>query len=474
MPQLRPKQLEVVTDLRERFIHADPPGTGKTPVGWRWVQAHGADRVLIVAPRNVLRHWEALGHIWAPEYTITVIPTKTPAKKRRFYIDAMDDVTGPEALIIPYSVLREDVDLLLTKGFEAIIADEAHKLKDRTTQVFKAAAKLAWRAPVIDLTTASPILNRADEAWSAMHLIDRKRWPSFWRWAREHFYCTMSNFGGRSVRAVEQVGDPRPGALEAIRDEFGPLLVMRSEAELEMDLPDVVSIPLMVDLSPAERRIYDQMSKHFWLKEGGTTVFASNEVSKITRLRQLSSDWSDMLDNEVVDDGTKVQAAADLIIDELQGKSVVVFAQFKGTVRRLVARLRKAGVSATAYTGDEDDDARESALEAFLYREVQVLVGTDSTMAEGLDGLQAVAHHMVIIDPDWVPEIVNQKIGRLKRDGQLSPTVFVYYILARDTIDQTVELAREAKESVIDVVVGHALKDVVSGTMTEASSAVYT
>lgn len=463
MATLRPMQQQVIDDKHQRWLHADPPGTGKTPVGWRWLSTWEAERPLIVAPRNVLRHWEALGAVWAPEFSVHVMPVGADAKQRAAILAGWDFAKGPKALVVPYTTMRIEIDRLIGRAHDAIIWDEAHKLKGRTTLTFKSAAKLARRALIVDLTTASPILNRADECWSAMHLIDHKRWPSFWRWAREHFFCYMETFGGRAVRAIEVVGDPRPGALQQIASDFGELLVMRSEDTLGLDLPEVVETALVVDLSPHERKLYEQMSKHFWMEEGDTVVFAQNEVSKITRLRQLSSDWNAALLGEIDELGSKAQACVDLIVDELDGKSVVVFAQFKGTVYQIVTALLAAGVSAAAYTGDQNDDERASVLEQFATGNVQCLVGTDATMSEGLDGLQQAAHHMVIVDPDWTPEIVNQKIGRLRRQGQLHRTVFLWYIIARNTIDQYVEKTRNLKQDMLDVVVGQSIKDVLRG-----------
>ena len=463
MAELRPMQQAVIDGEHQRFIHADPPGTGKTPVGWSWLSAWEAERPLIVAPRQVLRHWEALGPVWAPEFDVHLLTVGMNAGQRGAAFEAYDEAPEPKALIVPYTTMSIEVDTLIDLKHDSVIWDEAHKLKGRTNTVHKSAAKLARRALIVDLTTASPILNRADECWSAMHMIDHKRWPSFWRWAREHFYCHMETFGGRAVRAIEVVGEPRPGALEAIAVDFGELLVMRSEDELGMDLPELVEIPLFVDLNPTERKLYTSMKKHFWLEHGDTVVFAQNEVSKLTRLQQLTSDWSELLADELPDAGTKVKAAVELVADELQGKSVVMFAKYKGTVYQLVSELRKKNVSAVAYTGDLDEEERDAAKEAFLDRGVQCLVGTDATMREGMDGLQHVAHHMVVLDPDWVPEMVNQKVGRLKRDGQPFDTVFVYYILANDSVDQYVDKVRESKQDMLDVVVGHSIKDVLDG-----------
>src|SRR5690606_25889880 len=112
---------------------------------------HGAHRSLLVVPTNVLRHWERLAAIWAPEITPYVVQTKTPAKKRLAIFEAHDFDPGPSALIVPYSVLRQDQEYLKQLAFDAFLADEAHRLKGRDTLVQKAAVKIARRTPNVEL-----------------------------------------------------------------------------------------------------------------------------------------------------------------------------------------------------------------------------------------------------------------------------------------------------------------------------------
>lgn len=461
MAELRPKQQEVLEPLRARFIHADPPGTGKTPVGLRWLRAHEAETSLLVTPTNVLRHWPKLAETWFPELTCVVIPTKTPRAKRQTLRDALWHIDGPRALVVPYSVLREDQEALKAIAWDAFLADEAHKLKGRGNLVQKAAVKISRRTAAVDLVTGSPILNGAEEIWSLMHIIDPRHWPSFWRWAGEHFEIEQTTFYGKVARPVTLIGDPLPGAIEAIQAELGPLLVMRDEDELELEMPDIVQTFYDVDLSPRERKIYDQLVKHNWVKEGDTIIQTSNTAALNTRLRQLSSEWNQLLGE--LEAGTKVKAAVELI-EDLHPRSVVVFVEYKQTGYSLAAELHKRKIAAVHFNGDMNDDERETSKAQFIDRQVPVLIGTYGAMAEGVDGLQKVSHHTVMIDLHYVPEIKKQAVGRTRRDGQAEPTVYIHNIVARGTIDQSIEETVESKRDVRDALFGRTVASVVHPT----------
>lgn len=450
VPTLRPRQQEVVDLRRDKMIYADPMGSGKTPTSLRWLEAHRSARTLIVAPTNVLRHWERQAAIWTPGRHFDVIPTGcTPMQRHRVRSMA-------HHLVIPYSVLRADIKALQDHHWDAVVFDEAHRLKGRTSQVHKAAERLSYRVPVLNFTTGSPILNRAEEAWSLMHLVNPRKWRAFWPWANEHFYIEVTTFNGRSPHPVRIIRDPRPGAIEAIRDDFGALLVMRSEDELGLELPDWVQTTHEVDLSAPERKLYDGLVKRSFAKLGADEIMTTNEVSKMTRLRQLSSDWSGLLAEAGA--GTKVKAAADLIADI--GRPTVVFVAFKSTAEALAAEL---GRPVSVITGDYSDDEREAMKGSFVSGSTDVLIGTYETLAEGVDGLQSVSHHTVMIDLPWTPEMMKQAVARLRRTGQEQERVYVHTIVARNTVDQTVARALEQKQDVIDAVLGRPLKAVLCG-----------
>jgi SNF2 family DNA or RNA helicase len=451
----------VLEPLRDRFIHADPLGSGKTPVGLRWLQAQETQRALLVVPSNVVRQWERQAKIWFPELDVVAVPKGSTKKQRLAAREYVAQADGPVAYVTNYALFREDQAALVAGGWDTALFDEAHRLKGRTSLLHKAATMIARRVKNIDLVTGSPILNSAEETWSLLHLIDPYKWRSFWRWAGEHFYIEQTTFYGKLPRPITRIVGPKPGALEAIRDELGPLLVMRDESEVLPDLEAAEHIYYELDMSPAERRLYDSMLKKSWLQtDDGDVVFAPNQVSKITRLRQLASDWSSVL-GEQEKPGTKVLAVLELLEDILP-QQAVIFVNFRSAANLVLKVLTDRAIAAAAIHGGIEEHAREAVKESFIAGDIKVLVATYGAAAEGVDGLQHAAHHVILLDHDWVPEIVNQAIGRLRRDGQRHK-VIVHHFSLLDTVDQTVAAAHESKQEVADIITGRRLREVLRG-----------
>lgn len=455
MPTLRPAQLAALQPLRSRWIHADPLGSGKTPVTLHWLRRHGAGRVLIVVPSNVVRQWERQASVWYPDLRTVVVPKGTLTTARRNALASLRQTRGPVAYITNYALFRQDADALTTAAWDAVVFDEAHRLKNRASLLHRAATKTAHRTELLDLVTGSPILNTAEEAWSLLHLIDPRRWRSFWRWAERYFVIESTTFYGRLARPITRVLHPKPGALEEMRAELEPYLVMRPEHVMLPDLTETEHLLYELDMSPAERRLYDSMLRRSWMRtESAETVFAPNAVARITRLRQLASDWSAAL-SSMNTLGTKLKAVLELL-EDLGEERAVVFTGFRATANRLRDELGEQAVTVHGGLSEED---RETAKRAFISGEARVFVATYGAAAEGTDGLQYAAHHVILLDHDWVPEIVRQAIGRLRRDGQTRP-VIVHHVALRDSIDQTIAAAHAAKTDVINAITGRTDREV--------------
>lgn len=441
--ELRPYQRDAVDFLHrsQRAIFAYAPGTGKTATVAAWLADEHAQRTLIVAPNGpVLEHWEReSGRFW--EFCWPVIGTGTPknrAGSRDFIVaGGCDDAS----LIINYELLRQDIDELIKIQWDAVVFDESHRLKNRKALVFKAAAKLARRTPRIVLVTGTPILNRADELWTSLHMLDPDRFKSFWRWAEYHFDVVSKRYRGRPVR---EVGDLKKGHASMLRKELSACLLQRPISELLPDLPDVSETYLPVQLSSDERKAYDSMNEHFWMAHGDQLTVAPNVVAKSLRLRQLVSDWSAFGEHEL---GAKANAAVSLV-EDLEPEQVVIFAAFRETVNA----LHRAIPESVPYHGGMSPQDRHRALHSFIDGHHRVLVGTLGTLAEGIDGLQ-VARHVIFLDRDWTPARNDQAVARLARSGQKS-SVNVIHLFAEDTIDDVVADALRRKVDVIAAVLG--------------------
>lgn len=465
--ELRAYQHEALVHMAvtRRVIYADAPGTGKTATSLRWLDAMTTGGPgLIVAPKPVLWHWIDQAETWAPDRRL--LPGwGTPKARRSAREDVRQSPFGhPPAhpspvLVVNYETLRNDIEELHSIRWSTVIFDEAHRLKNRRSLVHSAAMKVGRRAQCLAMVTGTPILNNAQEAWSLLHIISPDDYRSFWKWAAERFQVEQRHFYSHMGRPVTMVGDPLPGALDRIREEVGATLIQRPLEELLPDLPDVTEIALKVDLTPAERAAYRSMVKRCWVEVEGTVIQAVNEVAKISRLRQLSSDWSVFGGGG----GSKVAAVKELILD-LSPEQVVVLVAYKATAARLAADLAAADVDVALYTGDHDEAHRTLVRQRFRSGGFRVIVGTHATLGEGVDGLQ-VARHIVLLDRDWTPARNDQAIARIRRSGQKADAVCVYTVTARGTIDETVERALRSKTAVVDWILGRNIKRLLEGKL---------
>jgi len=442
MKALRPYQEEAVDFLAAagRAIYADGPGTGKTigtlEVIRRWKPANTLIVVPVLQGAGIL-NWQRT--IRDQLEVTTHIAYGVPATRLAAY---KEWARRGGICVVGYESMRSDIDNIYDVGADALVADEAHRLVNRNAKTTKAFRQLAGYADKLLLVTATPMVNEADDLWSLFNLIDRKTYSSYWRWVHQHCTTNVTDFGGKLQRPVELVKGLLPGADEQIRAQLEPVLMQRPISELLPDISTPTEEILAVELSPQERRHYQELKRKYVTELDGEQIIALNEVSKITRLRQLTSDWSSVFAE--VGAGAKVLAAAELVGDI--SEQVVVMCAFQATCDRLVEQLTQRKVPAVAYHGGTERSPQ--ALEDFIQGKTRVLVGTLGSLGESVDGLQ-VARILVLVDRPWNPKGYDQAVGRVRRSGQENDVV-VYHVVAHETIDERVAEALVTKRDVAE------------------------
>lgn len=434
-----------------RCILGLSPGTGKTPTALVALRTAGPWRTLIVCPKSMVGHWIALAGDWYPE--LRAIDGSGSAAQRRAAREAVaGHPIAPTALVINYEAMRGDVDALAAITWGAIVCDESHRLKNRQAMVTKAMNRLArhprtwWWG-----LTGTPCPNVPQEIWTSLHLIDRARFSSYWRWVEAHCDLEPVYRGGRPVPHARQITGLREGAVEQIRAQLNDVMFYRTLEECLPYLPDVTFTTVTVTLDAAERKVYDAMLRRGWASiavgDAGEEILlqAPNKLSQYTRLRQITSNIEVLTDDD--SPGTKVRAAAELCSD-LDPAQVVVLT-WSRSAAEAVAKL----AGGEHIHGGVPAGERAEILGRFRTGDLRVLAGTLSTLGEGVDGMQ-VAHHLVRLDRDWTPARNEQALARIRRSGQRSERIFCWDVVAHDTIDAVVERALRRKEDVLSAVLG--------------------
>jgi SWI/SNF-related matrix-associated actin-dependent regulator of chromatin subfamily A-like protein 1 len=79
--------------------------------------------------------------------------------------------------------------------------------------------------------------------------------------------------------------------------------------------------------------------------------------------------------------------------------------------------------------------------------DTRVFIGSMGAAGTGVDGLQNNCNTVVFAELDWTPSLVDQAESRLQRIGQKN-SVWVYHIVANDSIDSRIVKLMMEKEAV--------------------------
>lgn len=131
----------------------------------------------------------------------------------------------------------------------------------------------------------------------------------------------------------------------------------------------------------------------------------------------------------------KTEAILDTVQEIMEiDEKVIIFTKFKTSAIMISNDIKKAlKENVLLYTGQENDDAREYALQTFLNStDHNILIGTEA-LAEGVN-LQKAKYVINLDQPDTLA-IKVQRIGRVRRVGSKYNNVVVYDMITKDSKD---------------------------------------
>src|SRR5271157_4192053 len=146
----------------------------------------------------------------------------------------IEDWLGEEWLsrfdIFNYEKLRKgDLMYLVQKaGYELIVFDEAHKLKNRQAQQTKGAYLITGFTPRLILATGTPIENHPGDAWSLLHMIDPILFASYWAFVER--YCIIQQLPKPPYPRI--IMGPRSDTKQELRELLAKYMLRREKNEL--------------------------------------------------------------------------------------------------------------------------------------------------------------------------------------------------------------------------------------------------
>ena len=436
--ELMPHQGQVVAAAaagHRAFLLADEPGLGKTAQALLAAEAADAYPLLVVVPNVVKTNWAREAARWTPRHPATVVQGDGETA------DGFADI-----VILNYEVLDRHRGWLGDFGFRGMVVDEAHFIKNKTSQRSQHVLALSERIrsrtprPLLMALTGTPLINDIDDfraIWQFLGWIDDSK-----------------PLGGL-MDALEDTGltPADRGFYAAARQCVIDLGIVRHrKIDVAADIPArrIADIPVELDgragrsIRAAERDLADRMVAQYEnalanrSSDGGVDGIDHDLVRRVAR--------SELKDATTAQSGENVftlmrrlgQAKAELAADyaaqlaRSAGK-VVFFAKHIDVMDAAEQTFARQGVRFSSIRGDQTPKARQANIDAFT-DDPDVAVAVCSLTAAGVGLNLQVASNIVLAELSWTHAEQTQAIDRSHRIGQAEP-VTAWRIIAAQTID---------------------------------------
>jgi SNF2 family DNA or RNA helicase len=393
--------------VAKRAILGDQTGLGKTATSIIYMDMVEAKKIIVVAPKDVLKNFEREIKRWAPHRTTQVVQGMSKIVRDQFF--RMMATVDEFVLLVNYEAWRKDenyVDAFINMQVDTVICDEAHIMREVDTKSFLGVKKLVYAAnkcsacgsfPEVVVAnplsgkrtmrcsvcfkepenfndfcsvqnvltiTATSFVNKPQDMFSQLHLLDNVNFGSLTKYLGD--YCRQTadgkwtfNYGGEK-RLIAQMGTR---------------IVKRNTESAGVTMPEQVMIRHHLEFEgniyQEQRQAMEQIrNMSLDLMSGDTELNIAAVIAMYTRLRQAVTwpagikvrdpETKAVLYQCTVEESIIMDKAEELGVQAIaEGDRVVMFSQFKEVLKEMEDRLTRQGISCIRMDGDTPSNVRD-------------------------------------------------------------------------------------------------------------------
>lgn len=366
------------------------------------------DDALVVAPKSALGAWERDIELF----------------------EHMDQLILRKSItLINYDkVWRGEKKSPYYKSYGCIILDEAHFIKNRSSKRSKFLLKIATMSKYRYILTGTPIGNgQLENIWSLYCFLDpylqrgyvySRIFEGSYR-TFENKYCILNMYHKpMSYIHVDELQD--------IINQYSYRVKKIDCLDLPEKLPDEV---IKVDLK--NKSLYKQLATESAILK--YEILADNPLSRLVKLRQLCSGYL-KVDPEIGDD-IEVETEKTAVLEELiegfeEDKKLVIFAEFKYSIKKISNLLDKKKIKYVVLDGDQKDKTIWRKFQTD--KSIRIIVCQYQTASAGID-LYA-SDTIIYYEPTLRSTILEQSRDRIHRTGQKNKCSYIH-LLTKGTVE---------------------------------------
>lgn len=424
----------------KQVLNFNPAGLGKTLECIETIDRLNLwdKKILIVATKTATSVWVDEFMKWKNKKS-TLITGSIPKKKRNELYKTYD---FKGITILNYQMLKEISSMNIY--FDIVVSDEVHLggLLNRTTDKFSFFKKLKYDRIV--LMTATPIRKDASDLYALLHLVDRKKFKSYWKFVNQ-FCHVLKDFLGYSYILK------KPKNKKLLNKVLKQYLVFNKKESVLKELPDKSRQILLYELPKATRDIYFEIFEDLMIDNGITYDIITSNLTKYLRVRQILVCPKILGFKEY---GGALEIAKQIVENSFFSHDSVVIATpflkaipfieeyLKAHIHHLKVFKIHGGTKRSHQSISKEFNAYDSYRKVLIY-----------TIKSGASWTGTAANVGIMIGCEYSMTDQIQAEDRIHRISQTKPC-FWYYIFAKDTIDMVLKKTLESKLTAIDHVLG--------------------
>ncbi|XP_041706301.1 chromodomain-helicase-DNA-binding protein 1 isoform X2 [Coregonus clupeaformis] len=400
---------------------------------------------LLVVPLSTLVSWQREIHLWAPLMNVVVYLGDISSRgmiRTHEWMHVQNKRLKLNILLTTYEILLKDKGFLGNVPWAFIGVDEAHRLKNDDSLLYK--TMMDFKSNHRLLITGTPLQNSLKELWSLLHFIMPDKFHSWEIFEEEH-------------------GKGRDSGYTSLHKELEPFLLRRVKKDVEKSLPAKVEQILRVEMSAIQKQYYKWiLTRNYKALSKGTKGSTSGFLNIMMELKKCCNHCYLIKPPEDNEFNTKQEALQLLIrssgklvlLDKLlvrlrgRGHRVLIFSQMVRMLDILAEYLKSRQFLFQRLDGSIKGEMRKQALDHFNAEGSEDFCFLLSTRAGGLGINLASADTVIIFDSDWNPQNDLQAQARAHRIGQ-KRQVNIYRLVTKSSVEEEI-IERAKKKMVLD------------------------
>lgn len=407
------KETLVENYYKKHIFLAFQMGLGKTLSAASISRMHQKRRTLILCPNSVKYNWfRDLKKFGFNELYFTLLDASKYRTIRAF---------NERFVICNYDIVEKYLKEIMASGIDQFILDEAHLLKNKSSNRTKAIHKLIESFPEADVVMLSgtPVKNRVDDVFSYLKMIGHELGNNYKKFMDEYTIKSIGRFskvtGGKN--------------LQDLHIKLSNFMVRKTKEQC-LDLPEKIYLSYRYNLDDY-RNEYDQI------------------IEQLSTQKEHAALSGNLHSLNIITARAKIKGIIEIAEGIIEtGKKVVIFSGYKTPIKELEDYFRSRCVVVDGSIGAFE---RDKNVQRFTDDETcEVFIGNITAAGVGIN--LTVASDVIFTNFAFTPSEMWQAIDRCHRIGQ-GNSVNVHYTICEDSIDEYIyDILLDKEKDIINLI----------------------